>query len=82
MKKIIIAIIVLVLVIIVLIPITRRIISSFYVYDVLIKGGDYKPSEIVGYDIVKSSGGKITTIEFIDGFSTTSIIEKLRKQDG
>jgi rfaE bifunctional protein nucleotidyltransferase chain/domain len=50
--------------------------------DVLIKGSDYKPSEIVGYDIVKASGGKIITIEFIDGFSTTSIIEKIRKQDG
>ena len=50
--------------------------------DVLIKGGDYKPSEIVGADIVKASGGKITTIEFVDGFSSTSIIEKLRKQNG
>jgi D-glycero-beta-D-manno-heptose 1-phosphate adenylyltransferase len=47
--------------------------------DVLIKGGDYKPGEIVGADIVKSNGGKVTTIEFIDGFSTTSVIEKLKK---
>jgi rfaE bifunctional protein nucleotidyltransferase chain/domain len=50
--------------------------------DVLIKGGDYKPHEIVGADIVKASGGKITTIEFVDGFSSTSIIDKLRKQNG
>jgi D-glycero-beta-D-manno-heptose 1-phosphate adenylyltransferase len=50
--------------------------------DVLIKGGDYQANEIVGYDIVKASGGKITTIEFIEGFSTTSIIDKIRKQDG
>ena len=50
--------------------------------DVLIKGGDYKPHEIVGADIVKAAGGKITTIEFVDGFSTTSVIEKLRKQQG
>lgn len=50
--------------------------------DVLIKGGDYKPSEIVGYDIVKASGGKIITIDYIDGFSTTSIIETIRKQNG
>jgi len=50
--------------------------------DILIKGGDYKPVEIVGFDIVKAYGGKITTIEYIDGFSTTSIIEKLRNQAG
>jgi D-glycero-beta-D-manno-heptose 1-phosphate adenylyltransferase len=50
--------------------------------DVLIKGGDYKPGEIVGYDIVKASGGKIATIEYIDGFSTSSIIENIRKQGG
>jgi len=50
--------------------------------DVLIKGGDYKPSEIVGADIVKANGGKVITIEFIKGFSTTSIIEKLRKKEG
>jgi rfaE bifunctional protein nucleotidyltransferase chain/domain len=50
--------------------------------DVLIKGGDYKPEEIVGADIVKTSGGRIITIEFVDGFSSTSIIDKLRKQNG
>ena len=50
--------------------------------DVLIKGGDYKLSEIVGADIVKASGGKITTVEFINGFSSTTIIDKLRKQNG
>ena len=50
--------------------------------NVLIKGGDYKPTEIVGYDIVKANGGKVTTIEFTDGFSTTSIIEKLKNKEG
>jgi len=47
--------------------------------DILIKGSDYKPENIVGYDIVKAKGGKIVTIDFIDGYSTTSIIEKLKK---
>lgn len=47
--------------------------------DILIKGSDYKPENIVGYDIVKAKGGKIITIDFIDGYSTTSIIEKLKK---
>lgn len=50
--------------------------------DVLIKGGDYKLGEIVGFDIVQAYGGKITTIEFIDGFSTSSIIDKIRKREG
>jgi rfaE bifunctional protein nucleotidyltransferase chain/domain len=50
--------------------------------DVLIKGGDYRPGDIVGADIVKASGGKISTIEFVDGFSSTAIFEKLRKHKG
>jgi len=45
--------------------------------DVLIKGGDYNPENIVGYDIVKSSGGKIITIPLVKGYSTSSIISKL-----
>lgn len=47
--------------------------------DVLVKGSDYKAEDIVGYDIVKAKGGKVVTIDFIDGYSTTSIIEKLKK---
>jgi len=46
--------------------------------DVLVKGGDYKPEEIVGYDIVKVHGGKTLTIDFLDGYSTTSVIEKIK----
>lgn len=45
--------------------------------DILVKGGDYKPEEIVGYDIVHKKGGIVKTIEFIDGFSSSSIIRKL-----
>jgi rfaE bifunctional protein nucleotidyltransferase chain/domain len=47
--------------------------------DVLVKGSDYKAEDIVGYDIVKAKDGKVVTIDFIDGYSTTSIIEKLKK---
>ncbi|HNW97212.1 MAG TPA: D-glycero-beta-D-manno-heptose 1-phosphate adenylyltransferase [Bacteroidales bacterium] len=46
--------------------------------DILIKGSDYKAEEIVGNDIVKSKGGKIITIDFLEGYSTTSIIEKIK----
>ncbi len=44
--------------------------------DVLVKGADYKPEEIVGYDIVIKKGGKVETISFVEGFSSTAIIKK------
>jgi len=47
--------------------------------DILIKGSDYKPEEIVGYDIVKARGGEIITIDFVDGYSTSKLIERLKK---
>lgn len=47
--------------------------------DVLVKGSDYKTGDIVGADIVKANGGEIITIEFLDGYSTTSIINKLKE---
>ncbi len=46
--------------------------------DVLVKGSDYKVEEIVGYNIVKSYGGKTVTINFLDGYSTSSLIEKMK----
>jgi len=48
--------------------------------DVLVKGSDYEPEKIVGYDIVKAKGGDVVTISFVDGFSTTNTINKLNKQ--
>lgn len=45
--------------------------------DILVKGSDYKPEDIVGYDVVKNKGGEIITIELTPGFSTTSILNKL-----
>lgn len=47
--------------------------------DILVKGSDYKPESIVGYNIVKAKGGRVETIDFVDGFSTTSLIEKIKK---
>ncbi len=47
--------------------------------DILVKGGDYKIQDIVGYDIVKAKGGKIITIDFVEGYSTRNIINKLAK---
>ena len=47
--------------------------------DILIKGSDYKKEEIVGADILQNTGGEIITIDFLEGYSTTSILDKIRK---
>jgi len=47
--------------------------------DVLVKGSDYKISNIVGADIVMENGGKVETIELVDGYSTTNIINKINQ---
>ncbi len=45
--------------------------------DLLIKGSDYKPEEIAGYNIVKSYGGEVKTVELIPGYSTSNILQKI-----
>ncbi len=45
--------------------------------DILVKGADYKIENIVGYDIVTSRGGSVQTIEFIEGYSTTNIEQRI-----
>ncbi|MCU4174474.1 D-glycero-beta-D-manno-heptose 1-phosphate adenylyltransferase [Carboxylicivirga sp. N1Y90] len=47
--------------------------------DVLVKGSDYKASDIVGYDVVTGKGGSVETIDFVEGFSTSSIVEKIKQ---
>lgn len=44
--------------------------------DYLVKGGDWKLDQIVGSDFVLQNGGKVQSLQFINGKSTTSIIEK------
>ncbi len=48
--------------------------------DVLVKGGDYKPDEVVGKDIVEARGGRLELIQFVEGKSTTNIINKINNQ--
>jgi rfaE bifunctional protein nucleotidyltransferase chain/domain len=43
----------------------------------LVKGGDYKVEEIVGYDIVKARGGQVITIPLTEGYSSTAILDKI-----
>jgi len=46
--------------------------------DVLVKGDDYKPEQIAGYDVVMAKGGVVKTIPFLQGYSTTALINKIR----
>ncbi len=49
--------------------------------DILVKGGDYKIEDIAGSEFVLRNGGQVLTLDFIDGASTTAIIEAIRKAD-
>ena len=43
--------------------------------DLLVKGGDYKKEDIVGYHEVIATGGQVVTIPILEGYSTTSILK-------
>lgn len=47
--------------------------------DLLVKGGDYKVEEIVGYQEVTSRGGRVVTIPLLEGYSSSSIIERNKR---
>ncbi|MCD6521695.1 D-glycero-beta-D-manno-heptose 1-phosphate adenylyltransferase [Candidatus Calescamantes bacterium] len=49
---------------------------------ILVKGGDWRINEVVGRDLVESWGGKVKIIPYLSGFSTTHIVEKIKKRDG
>lgn len=49
--------------------------------DLLVKGADYSMDEIVGKDVVESSGGEVKLIPFKEGFSTNSLIDKIKSAD-
>ena len=48
--------------------------------DVLVKGGDYNPDNVIGRDIVEARGGELKLLEFVDGKSTTNIIERIKNE--
>lgn len=47
--------------------------------DILVKGGDWPVEKIVGSDFVQSRGGKVLSLSFVEGRSTTSLVEKASK---
>lgn len=46
--------------------------------DILVKGGDYTVTDIVGYREVTENGGQVTTIAFLPGYSTSAIEQKIK----
>jgi D-glycero-beta-D-manno-heptose 1-phosphate adenylyltransferase len=46
--------------------------------EVLVKGGDWKPEQIVGHETVLARGGQVISIDFLPGYSTTSIEQKIK----
>lgn len=49
--------------------------------DVLVKGGDYKIENIAGADFVIQGGGKVEIIDFVEGYSSSKIIRKLKNEN-
>lgn len=47
--------------------------------DILVKGSDYEIGNIVGADVVIEHGGKVETIDLVEGYSTTKIVEQIKK---
>jgi rfaE bifunctional protein nucleotidyltransferase chain/domain len=50
--------------------------------DVLVKGGDWPPSEVVGADVVTAAGGEVLSLPYVEGYSTTALIERIIKGRG
>lgn len=49
--------------------------------DVLVKGGDYSIDAIVGADVVLARGGRVLSLPFVEGKSTTSVIERMKERE-
>ena len=47
--------------------------------DISVKGADYEPENIAGYDFVTSYGGKVVCIDLVEGYSSSNIIDKIRE---
>lgn len=58
---------------------TPKELITFLMPDILVKGSDYQVKDIVGAKEIIDNGGEVKTLSFIEGYSTTSIIEKIKK---
>ena len=55
-----------------------QLIQNLFRINILVKGGDYSPEQVVGRREVETSGGKVKIFKLLQDFSTTEIIEKIR----
>ena len=62
-------------------PTPREVISRL-LPDVLVKGGDWPGDQIVGREEVEAAGGRVVSIPFVTGYSTTSMLQKVREGSG
>jgi D-beta-D-heptose 7-phosphate kinase/D-beta-D-heptose 1-phosphate adenosyltransferase len=56
-----------------------QLIQTLKKIDVLVKGGDYAPGEVVGRQEVEGRGGRLSVFKFAAGYSTSALIEKIVK---
>jgi rfaE bifunctional protein nucleotidyltransferase chain/domain len=54
---------------------------EFLLPDVLVKGGDWAEEHIVGGEVVKNAGGVVRVVPFVEGFSTTGTLRKIREKE-
>ncbi len=47
--------------------------------DVLVKGGDYTVDQVVGREAVEGAGGRVEIIPFVEGYSTTALLRRIRE---
>jgi len=58
----------------------RRIIAAL-LPDVLVKGGDWQPDQVIGREEVEAAGGKVVLFPYVEGHSTTSIIARILRSE-
>jgi D-beta-D-heptose 7-phosphate kinase/D-beta-D-heptose 1-phosphate adenosyltransferase len=59
---------------------TPRALIAALLPDILVKGGDYQPDQVVGRTEVEAAGGRLVLLPFISGRSTTELLERIRAQ--
>lgn len=58
---------------------TPKDLITYLLPDILVKGSDYTVENIVGADTVVANGGEVKTIDLVEGFSTSKLIEKIKR---
>ena len=50
--------------------------------DILVKGGDYTPEQVVGRDVVERAGGRVVIVPLVQGQSSSAIVERMQRSRG